>query len=125
MTVLLDFEELVAAPMTSERQQAGRARRFAAELRCRYREAGTQVWYEGLTANISVSGVLFRGEQILRPQTAIEMVVTLPAVLPGVQASEIRCRGLIVRKESGTGVEPSPLLAASIARCRLVRGSRA
>jgi len=115
----------VAALKSSSRQQSPRARRFAAELRCRYREAGTQVWHEGQTVNISVSGVLFRAEQILRPETAIEMVVTLPAMLPGVHAPEIRCRGLIVRKLSGTGVERPPLLAASIAGCRIVRGSRA
>jgi len=115
----------VAAPMTLEPQQFPRARRFAAELRCRYREAGTQVWYEGRTLNISVSGVLFRAEQILRPETAIEMVVTLPAILPGVRAPEIRCRGLIVRKPSETGGERTPILAASIAGCRIVRGSRA
>jgi hypothetical protein len=111
--------------MSSERQQFSRARRFAAELRCRYRETGTRVWYEGLTANISVSGVLFRAEHVLQPETEIEMVVTLPAILPGVNAPEIRCRGLIVRKQSGTAVENTPLLAASIARCRVVRGSRA
>ena len=110
-------------PITLTRQ-APRARRFAVELRCRYRETGTLAWHEGRTTNISLSGVLFNGEQVLPPKTEIEMIVTLPVVLRGVRASEIHCRAVIIREQSGRGVGRMPLLAASIERCRVVRGSR-
>ncbi len=52
---------------------------------------------------MSASGVSFRAKQALRLETAIETVVTVPAILPSGSASEIRRRGLIVQK--GTGNE--------------------
>ena len=108
-----------------QRHFALRARRFATELPCRYREAGSRVWYEGLTVNISVSGVLFRAAQALQSPTAIEMTVALPAVLPGAAAAEIRCRGLIVRNATATDSDPSTVLAASITGFRVVRRRQA
>ncbi|MGH9404859.1 MAG: PilZ domain-containing protein [Terriglobia bacterium] len=112
---------------TEDRQFASRRQRFAADLPFRYRETGTEVWHEGRTVNISVTGILFRTERVLRPQTSIEMVVTLPAVMHDVAPAEMRCRGLIVRTELGPGGESLPAHAASIVRCRFGRprtGSR-
>jgi hypothetical protein len=74
---------------------------------------------------MSVSGVLFRAAQGLNPLTAIEMAVTLPAVLPGAGAAEIRCRGLITRSARETSDGPSSVLAASITGCRVVRPRQA
>ena len=112
----------VAAPRTRKRRQLlPRAQRFVTELPFRYRVAGTQEWHEGWTANISTSGVLFRAAQVLQLQTVIDMVVTLPAVMPGSASAELQCRGLIVRKATEKSIHPAPVLAASIMGYRVVR----
>ncbi len=103
------------------RQLVRRAQRYSTELPIRYREAGTPLWHKGRTENISVSGVLFRAEQVLRPKTVVEIAITLPAWrerIPG----EIRCRGSIVRSATAMAGGSSPVLAASIKRYRLVHG---
>jgi hypothetical protein len=105
-------------------QPTPRAQRFVAELCVRYREAGTEVWYEGRTANISTSGVLFRAAQVLRPQTEIEMALTLPAVVRGEASAELRCRGSIVRSEAGAVIDVSPVMAASIVAFRFAHPRR-
>lgn len=107
-----------------DRQSSPRAQRFAVGLPFRYREAGTRVWYEGRTANISLSGVLFNGAQPLRPRTRIEGAVTLPAFAPGTDSAVLRCRGSIVRYATESESEGSAVLAAAITDLRLVRGRR-
>lgn len=97
-----------------------RAQRYTVGLPFRYREAGTEIWYEGRTANISLSGVLFSGVQVLKPRTPIEATVTLPP-FTGSESAVLRCRGSIVRNTSGAADDPSTVLAAAIADFRLVR----
>lgn len=90
-----------------DRQRTSRAQRFVTELPVRYREVGTDAWHQGCTANISVSGVLFRAARMLQPKTEIEMTLTLPAVVRGEAAAELRCRGFVVRGLAGAGSDPS------------------
>jgi hypothetical protein len=113
----------VATPQSAnERQHVPRAQRFVTELACRYRETGTTVWHKGLTANISVSGVLFHAAKALQPQTAIELAVVLPVAPLDAASVEIRARGSIVRNATSTNPDGSVVLAASIAGYHVVRG---
>lgn len=107
------------------RQFLPRAQRFTVGLPFRYREAGTEIWHEGQTTNISVSGLLFSGAEPLKPRTLIEGAVTLPPFAPGSDSAVLRCRGSIVRnsKEGLRGL--SAILAAAIADFRLVRHRQA
>lgn len=111
----------MAKPETRRnRQFLPRAQRYTVGLPFRYREAGTAVWHEGRTSNISLSGVLFSGVQVLKPRTPIEATVTLPP-FAGSESAVLRCRGAIVRNTSGSMSDSSPVLAAAIADFRLVR----
>lgn len=90
------------------------------ELPIRYRETGTEAWHEGTTVNISVSGVLFRAAQPLKPQTAIEIALILPVAIAGEASAEIGCRGVMVRNTPVKGSGQLSALAASIVRYRFV-----
>lgn len=112
----------MAKPETRRnRQFLPRAQRYTVGLPFRYREAGTAVWHEGRTSNISLSGVLFSGIQVLKPRTLIEATVTLPPLAPGSDSAVLRCRGSIVRNALESMSDPLPVLAAAIADYRLVR----
>jgi PilZ domain-containing protein len=75
-----------------------RAPRFPLALPLRCRRAGEEGWIEGVTINISSSGVLFRTSEPLDVNTPVEMRIALggsPA-----RTGELRCDGHIVRIES-------------------------
>ena len=84
-----------------------RAQRFPLRISLRYRRSTDSRWYEGTTENISSSGALFRADQTVQPNTPIEIQLTLPArVLQG-GASQVICRGVIVRIErSADSLQP-------------------
>jgi PilZ domain len=89
-----------------------RARRFPLTLPIRCRRAGEDGWMEGVTINISSSGVLFRTSEPLDVDTQIEMSIVLgESPAPG---SELRCDGHIVRIDGGDPM--TPLMAAAFSR---------
>ncbi len=91
-----------------------RARRFAIEVPMRYRVREGRDWYDGQIQNISRSGVLFRGEQLLGLGTQIEMSFTPSVAISGELAAEVICHGHIVRTVALSGPESCPILAATI-----------
>ena len=105
-----------------ERFEGGvpRAVRFAIEVPVRYRAVGEPRWSSGQSANISRSGVLFHAEQILLPETRVELVLRLPLMLLGEPGAEVVCSGEVVRTVASAG-RPATL-AATIAQFRFVRG---
>lgn len=84
-----------------------RAQRFCLHLPVEYRPIGDATWREGLTENISRSGMLFSAEEPILPQVECEFRLHLLVTRP----AEILCRGRIVRC---SGVR----LAATIDRYR-------
>ena len=86
-----------------------RARRFPLTLPIRCRRAGDAGWLEGVTVNISSSGVLFRTSTPLDVDTKVEMTIVL-GESPS-RSGELRCNGRIVRIES-SGSTPSSMAAA-------------
>lgn len=91
----------------------------------RYRVKDEREWRQGRIENISRSGMLFRGEQLLEPDTPVELCFVLPvAVLGEAAAAQVICRGQIVRTVPPSGAESLPALAATILDYQLVRGHR-
>ena len=101
-----------------------RAQRFNLHLPLRYRQVGEQGWRQGTTSNISRSGLLFNAEEVLQPNSQLEINLVLPAEIAGLSPTEVVCRGEVVRAMSGEGAETSPTLAAKILQYHFQHGSR-
>ena len=101
-----------------------RARRFNLHLPLRYRLLGEQRWLQGETENISRSGLLFRAEEPLQPNSKLEISLVLPAEIAGLAATEVICRGEVVRSVEGNQVGVNPALAAKILQYHFQHGSR-
>jgi hypothetical protein len=93
-----------------------RATRFPLKLPLRYRESGTIPWHNGHTENISRTGILFRAEQDVPVQTALEMRIEFPSFLN----LALVCRGPVVREQASASPETHALLAAAIRACRFL-----
>ncbi len=102
-----------------------RARRFNLHLPLRYRPLGEQSWRPGTTENISRSGLLFQAQEVLRPNMQLEISLVLPAEIAGLAATEVLCRGEVVRsveaQEPGQNVPPA--LAAKILQYHFQHGA--
>jgi PAS domain S-box-containing protein len=101
-----------------------RARRFNLQLPLRYRLLGEKSWRAGTTENISRSGLLFQAQEMLTPSVQLEISLVLPAEIAGLAATEVICRGEVVRafetpkpkqaKGAGQTQTVTPALAAKI-----------
>ena len=74
-----------------------------------------------MTENISYTGVLLRSTHLLVPETLLELRVQLAVGANLNPASEIRCKGAVVRVEEGNGSQTPIALAVSIRDYRIVR----
>jgi hypothetical protein len=103
-----------------------RAQRYEIGTAIRFRVRGEREWHEGLTENISVSGLLIRSERALDPRTAIEMRFFLPVELDGECAAEVFCRGFVIRSSKCRIPAGTYTIAARIMHSRFLRqfGSR-
>ncbi len=99
-----------------------RAQRFQLHLPIRYRRLGENVWHQGTTENISRSGMLFKADEMLQPSAQLEINLVLPAELAGLSATEVVCRGEVVRTVAPTEKSVSPALAARILQYHFQHG---
>jgi len=74
-----------------------RAPRFSAPQAVWYRPHGGLDWIEGKILNISRSGVLFQVDFPLRPNSLVEMNLTLPVDITGEIEINIVCWAKVVR----------------------------
>jgi PAS domain S-box-containing protein len=100
-----------------------RAQRFNLHLPLRYRRLGEPGWRKGTTENISRSGLLFHAEEVLQPAAQLEINLVLPAEIAGLAATEVVCRGEVVRSVGKAGGAVSPSLAAKILQYRFQHGT--
>lgn len=113
-------EAVADLPSNNGTKSIVRAQRFNIQVPVRYRVGGENVWWKGMTQNISSSGLLFEGERHLESNTTVEMNLILPAV-NSEGSGEIICHGAIVRTLLPEDGDQPPALAARILRYRLVR----
>ena len=99
-----------------------RAQRFQLHLPLRYRRLGENAWHQGTTENISRSGMLFTADEMLQPSVQLEINLVLPAELAGLSATEVVCRGEVVRTVAPNQESLSPALAARILQYHFQHG---
>ena len=98
-----------------------RAQRFRLNLPLRYRIAGQPVWRKGTTRDISRSGLLFDAEESLKPNDRLEINLVLPVEIGGLSATEVFCKGEVVRSADSEAAVPT--LAAKILQYHFHHGS--
>jgi hypothetical protein len=108
-----------------EKAMPSRAQRFRLNLPLRYRIAGQPVWRKGTTRDISRSGLLFDGEEALKPNDRVEINLVLPVEIGGLSATEVFCKGEVVRALNQPGTAEAPALAAKILQYHFHHGSSA
>jgi hypothetical protein len=101
-----------------------RAQRFQLHLPLRYRRLGEKNWHDGQTQNISRSGMLFQADEPLQPAVQLEINLVLPAEIAGLSATEVVCRGEVVRAIKPNGGAVTPALAARILQYHFQHGVR-
>lgn len=94
-----------------------RAPRFAIPMWMLYRTMGDPRWRAGRTENISRTGVLFRPEELMEPNTSIEMLLAMPVEILGDAAGTAMCRGRVVRAVISSTFDDRPVVAAAILDC--------
>jgi len=122
--------EVVMSTQSAEPQPAMRARhapptraqRFQLHLPLRYRRLGETQWHVGTTENISRSGLLFNTDDLLQPNSQLEINLVLPAEIAGLSGTEVVCRGEVVRTIERKGEAVSPGLAARILQYHFQHG---
>ena len=98
-----------------------RAHRYEICTVVRYRVRGEHKWYEGITENISTTGLLIRADYLPDPDTTIELNFYLPVALYGERAAEVCCRGVIVRLANCVAPTGAIAFASTIVHARLLR----
>jgi len=101
-----------------------RAQRFQLHLPLRYRRLGEKDWHVGTTENISRSGMLFQADadELLQPSAQLEINLVLPQEIAGLSATEVVCRGEVVRTVEHNGTTLTPALAARILQYHFQHG---
>jgi DNA-binding response OmpR family regulator len=123
----LSTEVIMSAPPAYARAlhniPSTRAQRFQLHLPLKYRRLDEDKWHTGETRNISRSGMLFQAEDALQPNVILEINLVLPSEIAGLSATEVVCRGEIVRTvDSGEDKMP-PALAAKILQYHFQHGA--
>jgi len=113
----MDTEGAASTPQ----MEVNRARRYEIGTVIRYRVRGEREWHEGVTENISTSGVLIRTDRSLESKTSIEMRFFLPVELDGESAAEVFCRGLVIRSSKCRIPANTVTIAVKIAHSRFIR----
>jgi PAS domain S-box-containing protein len=113
---------------TEKRIPPFRARRFNLHLPLQYRPLGEKSWRPGTTENISRSGLLFQAQESLLPHVQLEISLVLPTEIAGLAATEVICRGEVVRSVEAQaqvrGQRVTPALAAKILQYHFQHGAR-
>ncbi len=101
-----------------------RAKRFIILLPLRYRKAGETQWHEGTILNMSGTGVLFQGDELLEPKIEVEIRFVMPTPAKKERPAEIVCYGTVVRTAPVVGSDSAFFIAVSLRRYHFVRRSR-
>ena len=114
-------EAMSRAQLSASESQPERSQRFAIRAPISYRISGESTWRDGITENISRSGMLFRAERLLKHGTKLELNLGLPVKLPREPAPDVIFHGSVVRVASAPGDKLPAWIAAKILDYRLLR----
>ena len=120
--VAMSVQSVPRQALRARENPPSRAQRFQLHLPLRYRRLGEQGWHEGTTENISRSGMLFKADEALQPSAQLEINLVLPAEIAGLSATEVVCRGEVVRTVDRNGGTVSPALGARILQYHFQHG---
>jgi len=101
-----------------------RARRYQVAFAIQYRQRKQRRWQNGVTQNVSASGVLFgeaAGHRQLDLDAPVEMELTIPSEYPGSTVTRIFCSGRVARIVDPGSIDKPRVIAATIAKYRLLR----
>ena len=90
------------------------ARRMSVAMKARYREAGTEIWHEATTENMSQTGVKLYGTPALRENANVEIVFDMPEHIAGTPHSKVVCNGSVVRTIGSGKDEQGPGFAVRL-----------
>jgi hypothetical protein len=91
-----------------------RAERFIFEGLLSFRPIGQLEWAQGMTVNISPSGVLFRSNQPVEVDKVLQLIYVLPTQVPGKRGDVVSCKGKIVRTSPPTANDCQNHMGAKI-----------
>ncbi len=98
-----------------------RARRFPIQVPVHFCARGERRWQQGMTVNISRTGVLFQAESAPAPGTMLLARIFFPAELTSGSPGSVVCRATVVRRERGDSADRGTTVAAAISSCRLLK----
>ncbi len=108
--------------MSAQRQELPRAYRFTFTAPVLYRRAGRRAWAEGVSVNMSRTGLLFATMRDVYEQLArVEFRVQLPS-LEGARGCEVRCEGHVARSMPSRFAGEPGAMAVAIDRYLLSPG---
>ena len=88
-------------------------------MQCRPR--GHSTWSEGVSLNVSRTGVLFHVEELIPQGTPVEMILAISSPTVDLPPADVMCTGRIVRTEYQTPPGTGPALAATIESYSFIR----
>ncbi len=104
MRRIAPIEDAVADTASSSMRRCGkktawtpRERRLRHSVPVQCRAAGSDTWTEGVTENISRSGLLFRITATYEPGTNLELKFEMPKELTGEASAEVIAHGTVAR----------------------------
>jgi hypothetical protein len=99
--------------MATRANHLPRAERYTIPIAILYRSPGELDWQPGMTENISRSGVLFRAERHLEPNTPLELMLDLPTIVAAPASGTALRRGRVVRAVPPSLLEHRSAVAAA------------
>jgi len=122
---LTDVRRADKSPRADSRSGRGRSRKKTSwsprarriklnDQEMRYRQVGAGAWHRGTVENVSQTGILFRGADVLLPDTEVEMILEMPPEIIGQQHTQVIARGMVVRTIPPNNGKSRPAVAAGI-----------
>jgi len=128
---LTDEEEQAAEPAFAHRKcgkkraWVPRERRLRHEVPVQFRHRGSHEWSEGVSENISRSGLLFHAASALEVGSELELMLELPQELTGEADAPVACEAVVVRVEqvpaTRTNKQVTYKIACSVAQYRFLQ----
>jgi hypothetical protein len=99
-------------------EYVSRAFRYPIHTPIRFRKSDDVEWHEGMTLNISRTGIFFQSDMNLPPRTLLEMQISLPHGFSGEPQANVLCWGPVVRLDPKPSEQGETSMAAVISRYR-------